>query len=76
MLITLSHYCDVYKQTDDARDVMMKHAIGKDPKSRDPDDTDHAETHRCDLADMLSWVDQANCHPEHETGPAQGKEEW
>lgn len=55
---------------------MMKHASGKDPKPRGPDDTGHTETHRYDLADMLSRVDQANRHPEHETGPAQGKEEW
>ena len=54
----------------------MKHAADKEPKSRGLDDTDQTKTHRYDLADMLSRMNQANHHPEHDTGPAQGKEEW
>ncbi len=29
-----------------------------------------------DLADMLAQVEPANLHPEQDSGPAQGNEEW
>ena len=55
---------------------MMKHAAGKDTELRKSDSTHHANTDKYDLASMLSRVDQTNCQPEHESGSAQGKEEW
>ena len=30
----------------------------------------------CHLADMLAQISPENLHPEWDTGPAQGKEEW
>ena len=29
-----------------------------------------------DLNDLLVQIEPANLHPEHDTGPAQGKEQW
>lgn len=56
--------------------VMMKHAAGKGTELRRSDSAHHTNTDKYDLASMLSRVDQTNCHPEHESGSAQGKEEW
>lgn len=55
---------------------MMEHTTNEDLKLRRLDDTSHAKTYKYDLADMLSSVDPVNRHPEYETDPAQGKEEW
>ena len=55
---------------------MMKHAAGKGADLSRSDGTNHAKTDKYDLASMLSQVDQTNCHPEHESGSAQSKEEW
>ena len=29
-----------------------------------------------DLNDLLAQIEPANLHPEYDTGPAQGKEQW
>lgn len=54
---------------------MMKHVVGKDTELHRSDDAYHTNTDKYDLASMLSRVDQTNCHSEHESGSAQGKEE-
>ena len=53
----------------------MKHATDKEPNSRGLDNTCHTKTHRYDLTDVSSRINQVNCYPEYQTGPAQGKKE-
>ena len=53
---------------------MVKNAT--ESELRSPDSLGHTDAHKDDLAGMLSRIDQTNRHPECDTGPAQGKEEW
>ena len=60
---------------------MLKHAVRGTRDSSGVRRTDR--THRAktcngeyDLKSMLAQVEPVNCHPEHDTDPAQGKEEW
>ena len=60
---------------------MLKHDAREARGNRDagkPDPTNRAKTRKgeYDLASMLDQVEPANCHTEHDTDPAQGKEEW
>lgn len=60
---------------------MLKHAARRARDNRrvgKPERTHRSEPCKdeYDLAGMLDQVEPANCHPEHDAGPAQGKEEW
>lgn len=55
-----------------ARETRSEQEAGKSDQAR------RSETHKdeYDLASMLDQVTPANCHPEYDTGPSQGKEGW
>ena len=60
---------------------MLKHTVRGTRDSsrvRRTDRTHRAKTRdgEYNLENMLAQVEPVNCHPEHDTDPAQGKEEW
>ena len=68
--------CGIYIRTDSIIDIMMKHTTNEGAKPHESNDVSGTKTRKYDLTDMLSRMNQSNCHSEHKTGAAQGKEEW
>lgn len=66
----------IYMRTDSIIDIMMKRTTNEDTNPHESNDVSSTKTRKYDLTDMLSRMNQSNCHSEHKTGAAQDKEEW